>query len=127
MITETDSTGSILSDLNYLSKSEDDLDADAIIRAQKQIEHKEYRSGDEYFVNKQRGTLDKVAEFNSPDRLTAVARIMPKKDATLPKDLVALGKENADPKLPKKEAYVNHNFASKLVIKPETCTLCNKR
>ncbi|KAH0949669.1 hypothetical protein HN011_009958 [Eciton burchellii] len=124
-ITETDSTGSILSDLNYLSKSEDDLDADAIIRAQKQIEYKEYKSSEEYFVNKQRGTLDKVAEFNSPDRLTS-ARIMPKKDATLPKNLV--GKGNADPlKLSKKEAYVNHNFASKLIIKPETCTLCDKR
>jgi len=101
------------------------LDADAIIRAQKQIEYKEYKSSEEYFVNKQRGTLDKVAEFNSPDRLTS-ARIMPKKDATLPKNLV--GKGNADRlKLSKKEAYVNHNFASKLIIKPETCTLCDKR
>jgi len=112
--------------LNYLSKSEDDLDADAIIRAQKQIEHKEYKSGDEYLINKQRGTLDKVAEFNSQDRLTT-ARNKPKNDARLPKDPVALSKENTDPKLSNKETYINHNFASKLIIKPETCTLCDKR
>lgn len=122
-----DSTGSILSDLNCLSKSEDDLNTDAIIQAQKQKMWKEYKLGDDYSAN-ECSTLDKVAEFNSPDGITTT-RVKTNDDMhTAPfKIQVTSNKENIDPKLLNAETFANHSFVSKIVIKPETCTLCGKR
>ncbi|CAL1687722.1 unnamed protein product [Lasius platythorax] len=127
-IAEMDSTGSILSDLNCLSKSEDDLDTDVIIQAQKQNKWREYKLDDDYSANEQCSTLDKVAEFNSPDGVTTT-RVKTNDDThTVPfKTQVTSKKENIDPKLLNTETFANHSFVSKIVIKPETCTLCGKR
>lgn len=126
-IRETDSTGSILSDLNCLSKSEDDLDVDAVIRAQNQIKCIEYKSNDNCSTNKQRSTLDRVAEFNSPNRLTP-AKVMVKSNTctTILRTRVAPREEGVGPKS-HADASAEHNFVSKIIIKPEMCTLCNKR
>lgn len=127
-IAEMDSTGSILSDLNCLSKSEDDLNTDAIIRAQKQKIWKEYKLGDNYSANEQCSTLDKVAEFNSLDGATTT-RVKTNDDMhPVPSKIpVTSNKEDIDPKLLNTETFANHSFISKIVIKPETCTLCGKR
>lgn len=123
-----DSTGSILSDLNCLSKSEDDLDTDAIIQAQKNRKWKEYKLSDDYSANEQCSTLDKVAEFNSPDG-ASTTKVKTNDDTYIVplKIKVTSNKENIDFKPLNTEAVVNHNFVSKIVIKPETCTLCGKR
>lgn len=123
-----DSTGSILSDLNCLSKSEDDLDTDVFIQAQKNRKWKEYKLSDDYSVNEQGNTLDKVAKFNSSDGATTT-RVKTKDDTcTVPfKINVTPNNENIDSKSLNTEAFANHNFVSKIVIKPETCSLCNKR
>lgn len=122
-----DSTGSILSDLNCLSKSEDDLDTDAIIQAQKNRKWKEYKLSDDSACE-QCSTLDKVAEFNSPDGVTTT-RVKTNDDTYIVpfKIKVTSNKENIDFKPLNTEAVVSHNFVSKIVIKPETCTLCGKR
>ncbi|XP_072751412.1 uncharacterized protein [Anoplolepis gracilipes] len=127
-IVEMDSTGSILSDLNCLSKSEDDLDTDAIIQAQREKKWREYKLNDDYSTNEQCSTLDKVAEFNSPDGVTTTKVKTNDDTYTVPfKNQVTSNKENIDSKLLNREACANHNFVSKIVIKPETCTLCDKR
>ncbi|GAB1864763.1 ADP-ribosylation factor 1 [Camponotus japonicus] len=126
-IAEMDSTGSILSDLNCLSKSEDDLDTDIIIQAQKNKKWKEYKLYDDYSVNEQCNTLDKVAKFNSSDGATTT-RVKANDDTyTAFKMKVTSNNENTDSKPLNTEAPVNHNFVSKIVIKPETCSLCSKR
>ncbi|XP_011633329.1 rac GTPase-activating protein 1-like [Pogonomyrmex barbatus] len=131
IITETDSTGSILSDLNCLSKSEDDLDMDIIIKLQKEKKWKKYKPNNEYCMNnivyKQYNTLDKIAEFNSPDGVTM--RIKPKdgKSSVPVKIQTASNKENIDSELLNAKTFVNHNFISKMIIKPETCVSCGKR
>ncbi|KAL6266839.1 hypothetical protein P5V15_003668 [Pogonomyrmex californicus] len=131
IITETDSTGSILSDLNCLSKSEDDLDMDIIIKLQKEKKWKKYKPNNEYCMNnivyKQYNTLDKIAEFNSPDGVTI--RIKPKdgKSSVPVKIQTASNKENIDSELLNAKTFVNHNFISKMIIKPETCVSCGKR
>ncbi|XP_024887969.1 rac GTPase-activating protein 1-like isoform X2 [Temnothorax curvispinosus] len=109
-IVETDSTGSILSDLNCLSKSEDDLDTDIIVKAQREKKWKEYKpNGECCTMNKQGSTLDKRANV----KLHQVAKTT---------------KEYIDSKLSNAEASsANHSFMSKIVIKPETCTPCGKR
>lgn len=123
-----DSTGSILSDLNCLSKSEDDLDTDVIIQIQKKKNCREYKLGDDYTANGQCSTLDKVAEFNSHDKVTT-ARVKTNDDTHTAsfKIKVTSDKENIDPKPLNTEAIANHSFVSKIVIKPEICTLCSKR
>jgi len=122
---ETDSTGSILSDLNCLSKSEDDLDTDAIIKAHREKKWKVYKPS-EYSVDKQYGTLGKIAEFNSTDGVTA--RIKAKDSARSVSFQIASNKENTYSKLSNAEASsTNHSFTSKIVIKPETCAPCGKR
>lgn len=126
-----DSTGSILSDLNCLSKSEDDLGIDDIVM---QAQRKKkwiygYKLGDDYSTNKQCSTLDKVAEFNSPDGITTT-RVKTNDDTcdTVPfKVQVTSNKENIDSKPLNTEAFANHSFVSKIAIKPETCDLCSKR
>ncbi|XP_029168426.1 rac GTPase-activating protein 1-like [Nylanderia fulva] len=126
-IAEMDSTGSILSDLNCLSKSEDDLNTDAIIQKQKM--RRDYKLDDDNSANGQCSTLDKVAEFNSIDRVTTSTRVKINDDThTAPfKIQVTSNKKNTDSKLLNTETFANHSFVSKIVIKPETCILCNKR
>ncbi|KAL6436231.1 hypothetical protein ACFW04_004661 [Cataglyphis niger] len=127
-IAEMDSTGSILSDLNCLSKSEDDLDTDVIIEIQKKKKCREYILGDDYTANGQCSTLDKVAKFNSHDGVT-ITRVKTNDDTHTAsfKIKVISDKENIDPKPLNTEAIANHSFVSKIVIKPEICTLCSKR
>ncbi|EZA62584.1 Rac GTPase-activating protein [Ooceraea biroi] len=127
-ITETDSTGSILSDLNCLSKSEDDLDTNAIIKVQNQVEYKEHKPSDECSANKQCSTLDKVIEFNLPDRLATVG-VVPKGEtcATASENQVASSKGSVisiNPKSLTPEA-LTHTFMSRIIIKPEKCILCD--
>jgi len=121
-ITETDSTGSILSDLNCLSKSEDDLETEAIMRTHKHREWKKYESINEYSVaNKQCNTLDKVAEFNSPNKVTS---------ATVKSNIdkySTSNKENVNPNLINTKVSKNHNFINKIVIRPSVCIVCDKR
>ncbi|XP_071575869.1 rac GTPase-activating protein 1-like isoform X2 [Temnothorax nylanderi] len=133
-IVETDSTGSILSDLNCLSKSEDDLDTDIIVKAQREKKWKEYKpNGECCTMNKQGSTLDKIAKFNSSDGATArIKPFKPKESAhSIPVKLhqvAKTNKDNIDSKLSNAEASsANHSFISKIVIKPETCTPCGKR
>ncbi|XP_011065660.1 PREDICTED: rac GTPase-activating protein 1-like isoform X4 [Acromyrmex echinatior] len=124
-IAETDSTGSILSDLNCLSKSEDDLDTDTIIKVQKEKKWKEYKPSGEYSINKQCGTLDKIVEFNSPDGVTVKSKAKSSVRFVPVTTQIASNKENVNSKLSKLESSsANHNFISKIVIKPETCTPC---
>ncbi|XP_077282760.1 rac GTPase-activating protein 1-like isoform X3 [Temnothorax americanus] len=130
-IVETDSTGSILSDLNCLSKSEDDLETDIIVKAQREKKWKEYKpNGECRTMNKGGSALDKRAKFNTSDGATA--RIKRKESAhSIPVKLhqvAKTNKENLDSKLSNAEASsANHRFISKIVIKPETCTPCGKR
>ena len=125
---ETDSTGSILSDLNCLSKSEDDLDTDIIIKVQREKKWKEYKPSGEYSMNKQCGTLNKIVEFNSPDGITANIKTKDSVHSVPVTTQIASNKENIDSKLSKIESsFANHSFISKIVIKPETCTPCGKR
>ncbi|KYM76408.1 ADP-ribosylation factor 1 [Atta colombica] len=126
-IAETDSTGSILSDLNCLSKSEDDLDTDIIIKVQREKKWKEYKPSGEYSMNKQCGTLNKIVEFNSPDGITANIKTKDSARSVPVTTQIASNKENIDSKLSKIESsFANHSFISKIVIKPETCTPCGK-
>ncbi|XP_018310145.1 rac GTPase-activating protein 1-like isoform X2 [Mycetomoellerius zeteki] len=130
-IAETDSTGSILSDLNCLSKSEDDLDTDTIIKVQREKKWKEYKPNGEYSMNKRCDTLDKIVEFNSSDGVTAKIKAIKAKDNahSVPVTTqIASNKENIDSKSSKVQvSSANHSFISKIVIKPETCTPCGKR
>ncbi|XP_070161918.1 rac GTPase-activating protein 1-like [Polyergus mexicanus] len=130
-IAEMDSTGSILSDLNCLSKSEDDLDTDVIIQIQEKKKWREYKLGDDYTANEQCSTLDKVAEFNSHDGITIGVKRVKTNDDTHTVSFkihqVTSDKENIDSKPLNTEAIANHSFISKIVIKPEICTLCGKR
>ncbi|XP_018310146.1 uncharacterized protein [Mycetomoellerius zeteki] len=127
-IAETDSTGSILSDLNCLSKSEDDLDTDTIIKVQREKKWKEYKPNGEYSMNKRCDTLDKIVEFNSSDGVTAKIKAIKAKDNahSVPVTTqIASNKENIDSKSSKVQvSSANHSFISKIVIKPETCTPC---
>lgn len=121
---EMDSTGSILSDLNCLSKSEDDSDIKAI-HIQIQGEWKRHRPSCEYLEKKQCSTLDKVAEFNSLDKATTVKS---NNDAHAASSQTQAGSvsKTADTKTNAKEPS-NHHFVSKMILKPETCIACDKR
>lgn len=82
-------------------------------------------------MTKQLGTLNKIAEFNSPDG-ESTTRMKPKDSArSVPiKIQIAnnFNKENIDSRLSNAEASsANHCFISKMIIKPETCTPCGKR
>ncbi|XP_020300654.1 rac GTPase-activating protein 1-like isoform X2 [Pseudomyrmex gracilis] len=105
----TNTTGSILSDLNLLSKSEES-DLDTFRKAQWQRLRKEHKVNNEHVANKQCSTLEKVAEFNSSSK-------------TIPA-IVKSDKKNIEPKL---LLNANHNIVSKIVITPITCIGCNKR
>ncbi|XP_067211183.1 rac GTPase-activating protein 1-like [Linepithema humile] len=128
-IAETDSTGSILSDLNCLSKSEDDLETEAIMRAHKYKEWKKYEPINEYSAtNKQCSTLDKVAEFNLSNRVTStIAKSNIDKCSILCENKFTLNKENSNSNLINTEVAKNHNFISKIVIRPSLCVVCDKR
>lgn len=131
-ITETDSTGSILSDLNCLSKSEDDLETEAIMRAHKYREWKKYEPINEHsaaHTNKQCNTLDKVAEFNLPNRITStIVKSNIDKCSLLCENKVISTKENINSNVINTEVSKNdHNFISKIVIRPSTCIVCKKR
>lgn len=125
-----DSTGSILSDLNCLSKSEDDLDTnDILLRNQKHGEWKEYGASCENSVHKQHNTLDKVAEFNnlSDTATIATARANDSTHTSSLQAQVALTDGNVVFNVSGTKVHANHCFVSKMVIKPETCVPCGKR
>ncbi|XP_011867782.1 PREDICTED: rac GTPase-activating protein 1-like [Vollenhovia emeryi] len=124
-IAETDSTGSILSDLNCLSKSEDDLDTDIIIKTGRKKQWREYKASGEHLTKRQCGTLEKIAEFNLLDRSNSagVTARMEERDFAVKTQVAP--EENIDCKVSNVKAI--HSFISKIVIKPETCTLCGKR
>ncbi|XP_014468719.1 PREDICTED: rac GTPase-activating protein 1-like isoform X2 [Dinoponera quadriceps] len=130
-IMEMDSTGSILSDLNCLSKSEDDQDTNAVLLlSPKHVEWKEHGASCEKSVHKQHSTLDKVAEFNLSDK-TTIATTMSKQtnDNTHTASFqtqVVPSNEIIDSNVSGTKVYA-HNLVSKMVIKPETCTPCGKR
>ncbi|XP_066583719.1 rac GTPase-activating protein 1 [Prorops nasuta] len=100
-ITELDSTGSILSDLSCFSKSEDDLDASAIIQHnQKKREWKEHRPSGEYIAKKRRSSMQKLVDLNSSDRIVATTTVtMPKEGAITASSVIeAIPRdENTDP------------------------------
>lgn len=125
-IMEMDSTGSILSDLNCLSKSEDDLDTNGVL-----LQNKKYREWKEYgaenLVYTHHSTLDKVAKFNSLDRAT-IATVKAYDSAhTASAQTQVTPSENIVSNASETTVYANHSFVSKMVIKPETCTSCGKR
>ncbi|EFN88757.1 Rac GTPase-activating protein 1 [Harpegnathos saltator] len=100
-IAELDSTGSILSDLNCLSKTEDDLDTSAILQNQKKGELKEQQSN-EYFTKQHRNTVHKVTELNSSDKIVATTTVVMPKDGTITASstIEAIpGDENIDPQV----------------------------
>lgn len=100
-ITELDSTGSILSDLNCLSKTEDDLDTS--ILQKKRREWKEHRPSNEYSSKQRRSSLHKVTELNSSDKIVATTTVVMPKDGTITASstIEAIpGDENADPQTP---------------------------
>lgn len=103
-IAELDSTGSILSDLNCLSKSEDDLEISTILQNQKsgKRQWKEHRPSNEY-PKKRRSSLHKITELNSSDRIVATTTVVMPKDGaiTASSTIEAIpGDENADPQVP---------------------------
>lgn len=102
-IAELDSTGSILSDLNCLSKTEDDLDTSAILQNQKKRELKERRPSGEYITKQRRSTIHKIAELNSSDKIVATTTVVVPKDGTITASstIEAIpGDENVDPQTP---------------------------
>ncbi|XP_015122718.1 rac GTPase-activating protein 1 [Diachasma alloeum] len=103
-IAELDSTGSLLSDLSCFSKSEDDLDASALLsQNHKKREWKEHRPSGEYSTKKRRSTLQKVADLNNSDRIIATTTVVMPKDGAITASSVieALpADENMDPKSP---------------------------
>ncbi|XP_014475260.1 PREDICTED: rac GTPase-activating protein 1-like [Dinoponera quadriceps] len=102
-IAELDSTGSILSDLNCLSKTEDDLDTSVILQNQKKRELKERRPSGEYSAKQRRSTIHKVAELNSSDKIVATTTVVMPKDGaiTASSTIEAIpGDENIDPQTP---------------------------
>lgn len=100
-----DSTGSILSDLNCLSKSEDDLEISTILQQNQKSgkrQWKEHRPSSEY-PKKRRSSLHKITELNSSDRIVATTTVVMPKDGaiTASSTIEAIpGDENADPQVP---------------------------
>lgn len=102
-IAELDTTGSILSDLNCLSKTEDDLDTSIILQNQKRREWKEHRPSSEYSTKPRRSTLHKVADLNSSDKIVATTTVVMPKDGaiTASSTIEAIpADENANPQTP---------------------------
>ncbi|XP_011697222.1 PREDICTED: rac GTPase-activating protein 1-like isoform X1 [Wasmannia auropunctata] len=98
-IAELDSTGSLLSNLNCLSRSEDDLDI-SILPSHKKREWKEHRPSSEYSKKHRRSATHKTAELNSSDRIVATTTVVMPKDGaiTASSTIEAIpGDENADP------------------------------
>ncbi|XP_011874117.1 PREDICTED: rac GTPase-activating protein 1-like [Vollenhovia emeryi] len=105
-IAELNSTGSLLSDLNCLSRSEDDLETSNILQSQKKREWKEHRPSSEYSKKHRRSALHKTAELNSSDRIVATTTVVMPKDGTITASSTieaVPGDENADPQI------VSHN------------------
>lgn len=101
-ITELNSTGSLLSDLNCLSRSEDDLETSNILQNQKKREWKEHRPSSEYSKKHRRSTSHKTAELNSSDRIVATTTVVMPKDGTITASstIEAIpGEENVDPQI----------------------------
>ncbi|XP_011147215.1 rac GTPase-activating protein 1 isoform X2 [Harpegnathos saltator] len=124
-IMEMDSTGSILSDLNCLSKSEDDLDTNVTLLQSQKHEWEEHTASCES-LGKQHNTLVRVAEFNSSDRAAAKSSDGTYMVSCQTQDTSG-GNENVNSKVSETRVHANHIFVSKMVIKPETCTPCGKR
>jgi len=101
-IAELNSTGSLLSDLNCLSRSDDDFETSAILQNQKRREWKEHRPSSEYSKKPHRSTLHKATELNSSDKIVATTTVVMPKDGTITASstIEAIpGDENADPQI----------------------------
>ncbi|KAG5322574.1 RGAP1 protein, partial [Pseudoatta argentina] len=101
-IAELNSTGSLLSDLNCLSRSDDDFETSAILQNQKRREWKEHRPSSEYSKKPDRNTLHKATELNSSDKIVATTTVVMPKDGTITASstIEAIpGDENADPQI----------------------------
>lgn len=125
---EMNTTGSILSDLNCLSKS-DDSDINTIIeQTQRQREWRKHKPSCEYLENKQYSTLDKVAEFNLLEKIsTATVKSSNSTNIASLQTQTRPTNETADSKMNTKGSSANHIFSSKIILRPETCTVCDKR
>lgn len=138
-IAELDSTGSLLSDFNCLSRSEDDLEASTILHQQKsgKRQWKEHRPSSEYSKKQRRSSLHKVTELNSSDRIVATTTVVMPKDGaiTASSTIEAIpGDENADPQVPSQntrkrrkssgehnKSKLTHIDASKVPIDTAVC------
>ncbi|XP_018300582.1 rac GTPase-activating protein 1 [Mycetomoellerius zeteki] len=101
-IAELNSTGSLLSDLNCLSRSDDDFETSAILQSQTRREWKEHRPSSEYSRKPCRNTLHKAVELNSSDKIVATTTVVMPKDGTITASstIEAIpGDENADPQI----------------------------
>ncbi|KAJ8682974.1 hypothetical protein QAD02_018766 [Eretmocerus hayati] len=102
-ITELDSTGSLLSDLSCISRSEDDLDTSIILQQnRKKREWKEHRPSGEYVIKRKRrsGTQQSV-DLNGSDRIVATTTlVMPKEGAITASSVIEAipADENMDPR-----------------------------
>ncbi|KAL0109399.1 hypothetical protein PUN28_014460 [Cardiocondyla obscurior] len=100
-IEELNSTGSLLSDLNCLSRSEDDIETSHILQSHKNRDWKEHRPSTEY-SKKNRNTLHKSTELNSSDKIVATTTVVMPKDGaiTASSTIEAIPRdENADPQI----------------------------
>lgn len=141
-IAELDSTGSILSDLNCLSKSEDDLETSAILHQNQKSgkrQWKEHRPSSEHSKKQRRSSLHKVTELNSSDRIVATTTVVMPKDGaiTASSTIEAIpGDENADPQVPSQnirkrrksseeqsKSKLSHMDANKVLIDTAVCYL----
>ncbi|XP_063974743.1 rac GTPase-activating protein 1-like [Diachasmimorpha longicaudata] len=124
-IAELDSTGSLLSDLSCFSKSEDDLDASALLsQNQKKREWKEHRPSGEYSTKKRRSTLQKVADLNNSDRIIATTTVvMPKEGAITASSVIEAlpADENTDPKSPSGNSRKRRKSSERPRPKKDSC------
>ncbi|XP_034950890.1 rac GTPase-activating protein 1-like [Chelonus insularis] len=114
-IAELDSTGSLLSDLSCFSKSEDDLDASALLSHRKR-EWKEHRPSGEYSTKKRRSTIQKVVDLNNSDRIVATTTVIMPKEGTITASSVieaVPGDENQDPKSPNRSSQKKRKSVEK--------------
>ena len=102
---ESNSTGSLLSDLSCLSRSEDDLETSNIFQNQKKREWKEHRSSSDYSKKHRRSALYKAkfTELNPSDKIVATTTVVMPKDGTITASSTIEAipdDENADPQMP---------------------------
>lgn len=118
-------SGSILSDDSFYSKSEDDLNASVIIQPKKR-EWKEHRPSSEHVTKKRRSVLQKTIDLNGSDKIVATTTVFVPKDGAITASSVieaVPGDENQDPKTNtshdnsrKKRKSAEHSNRSKSIL-----------